>query len=170
MELRDALKHVSAEQFILDDILIRPIQNDDDLWYATVECRLKPGQEDFVNPAGFSIGRAYLKPLRNVPCVICKTDRTRIGYIVLQTWMTEAAYSWSYYLDTAYQGQGYGRKAARLAVQILTAADPNRQIKLAVESENEKAQRLYESIGFRRLPELDGSDLVYGFQKESTGK
>lgn len=163
MGLREALDHVPAEQFALQDIFIRPIQDDDDLWFATVECQPKPGQEEFVNPAGFSIGRAYLNPMGNVPCVICKADGQRIGYIVLRTWIPETAtaYSWSYYLDRRYQGQGFGRKAARLAVQILKAADASMPIKLSAETENRKAQRLYQSIGFRILKELDGDDLVF---------
>ncbi len=163
MKLKTALSKLQPDQFTLDDILIRPIRDDEDLWYAVVECRLKPEQENFVNPAGFSIGRAYLDPMNNVPCVICRADGQRIGYIVLRTWSTGAAYSWSYYLDREHQGQGFGEKAARLAVQILKAADPQMPIRLSTEAENPKAQRLYECIGFKKLDELDGDDWVYEF-------
>lgn len=161
MELRTALQKLNPEHFRTDDMFIRPIRGDEDLWYAVVECRLKPGQENFVNPAGFSIGRAYLDPANNVPCVICRADGQRIGYIVLRAWSTGAAYSWSYYLDRAYQGRGLGTKAARLAVQILKAADAEMPIRLSTEAENVKAHRLYESLGFKKLDELDGDDWVY---------
>lgn len=161
--LRDALAHMRAEQFTLEYIFIRPIRDDEDLWFATVECRLKPGQADFVNPAGFSIGRAYLNPEWNVPCVICRADGQRIGFLVFRQWIgASAAYDWSYYLDRQYQGQGFDKKAARLAVRILKAADPGTPIKLSVEASNEKAQTLYKSIGFTKLDEMDGDDLVFG--------
>ena len=61
-----------------------------------------------------------------------------------------------------YQGKGYGTQAARLAIQILKAANPNMPIKLATERSNAAAQRLYQSLGFEQLTELDGDDLVFG--------
>ena len=150
------------EIFSLGDLHIRMIQNDDDLWYATVECQLAPGQDEFVNPAGFSIGRAYLNPADNIPCIIWNGD-TRIGYIVLRRW-DGAANSWSYYLDKDQQGKGYGKTAAQLAVQILKATEPDMPIKLSTEAANEKAHRLYGSIGFRHLGEMDGDDLVFVYE------
>ena len=113
-------------------------------------------------PAGFSIGRAYLNPEDNIPCIIWKDD-TRIGYIVLRKWFCGNANSWSYYLDKDQQGNGYGKTAAQLAVQILKAADPETPIKLSAEPENKKAHRLYRSIGFRHEGELDGDDLVFEY-------
>lgn len=159
--LRESLAAVRRECYQLDDIFLRPIADDHDLWYATVECRLKPGQEDYVNPAGFSIGRAWLRPEDHLPCVICAEDGRRIGYLIFRNWFSGDACSWSYYLDAEEQGKGYGAKAARLAVQVLRAAVPETQIRLAVEADNLKAQKLYRSIGFRKLDEMDGDDLIF---------
>ena len=64
--------------------------------------------------------------------------------------------------DKDHQGKGYGTQAARLAIQILKAANPNMPIKLATERSNAAAQRLYQSLGFEQLTELDGDDLVFG--------
>ena len=162
MSIREKVRSLPEAAFSMDGIVIREIWDDDDLWYAVVECALAPGQEKLVNPAGFSIGRAWLYPEDNIPCVICLEGGERIGYIVLRRWLGDgAAYSWSYYLDKNWQGRGYGTKAARLAVQILKSADPEMPIKLSTEAENVKAQRLYQSIGFRKLDELDGEDLVF---------
>lgn len=158
----EALRSLPCSAWQAAQVRIKPIENDDDLWYATVECTLAPGQEEFVNPAGFSIGRAYLNPEDNLPCVICKADGTRIGYIVLRTWLGQGSgFNWSFYLDKEFQGLGYGKAAARLAVQILKAVDPKVPIKLSTEQDNLKAQRLYESIGFSKSDELDGDDLVF---------
>lgn len=141
-------------------ICIRPIRDDYDIWYATVECTLLPDQRENVNPAGFSLGRAYLHPENYLPCIIWK-DTTRIGFIVLCRWLDGSANSWSYYLDHNYQGQGYGKAAARLSINILKAAEPTMPIKIAAEQANKKAQSLYRSIGMQENGEMDGDDLVF---------
>ena len=144
-------------------LTIREVRDDGDLWFATAECALAPGQEELVNPAGFDIGRAYLNPADNVPCVICLEDGTRIGFIVFRMWLAAGtAYSWGYHLDRNWQGRGYGERAARLAIRFLKAMGGDMPIKLSAEVENTRAQRLYERIGFHRLDELDGDDLVFG--------
>ena len=111
-------------------------------------------------PAGFSIGRAWLNPEANIPCII-RRGSTRIGYIVLRKWTGDSATSWSYYLDKDWQGQGYGKTAARLAVTILKTTVPELPIKLSAEKDNMKAHRLYQSIGFLLSDETDGDDLVF---------
>ena len=162
--LKQSILALPPATFCRGDVSIRPIKDDYDLWYAVVECQLAPGQTDFVNPAGFSIGRAYLAPEHNLPCIIWLKDQ-RIGYIVFRSWHGSTATSWSYYLDQAYQGKGLGKIAAMLAVQILRAAAPELPIKLSTEANNEKAHRLYRSIGFRHYGEMDGDDLVFEYKE-----
>lgn len=157
--LKQRFDNLSPDVLSMDGISISPIRDDYDLWFATVECRLAPGQEEYVNPAGFSIGRAYLHPESNVPCIIRK-DGIRIGYIVLRNWNDNAT-SWSYYLDKEWQGQGYGKTAARLATKILKTVMPELPVKLSAEKDNMKAQNLYKSIGFLLSDEIDGDDLVF---------
>lgn len=162
MGLRSKLDALPKDLFCGGRVSIRPIADDDDLWYAVVECHLLPGQEDFVNPAGFSIGRAYLHPEDHYPCVILDGRGERIGYIVLREWLGDGeAYSWSYYLDGDSQGRGYGKAAAELAVKLLKAAAPDASIKLSTEQDNVRAQKLYQSVGFRLSDEMDGDDLVF---------
>lgn len=161
--LRDRLHALPDCLFTDGDITIRPIRDDCDLWYAAVECELLPEQWNYVNPAGFSIGRAYLHPESNVPCVILHGERP-IGYIVLREWLGGSGTSWSYYIDYREQGRGCGVAAAKLAVRILKAAVPDEPVKLSVERDNEKGQRLYEKIGFTLSDKLDGDDLVFIYE------
>lgn len=162
LSFSDQLKSLPKDAWVSETVSIRRIENDDDLWYAVVECKLDPEQEEYVNPAGFSIGRAYLAPQNNVPCVICKSNGERIGYIVLRKWLgKDADFNWSYYIDRNFQGLGYGKAAAKLAVKILKTVDPQMPIKLSTEVSNTKAQKLYCSIGFEKAEELDGDDLVF---------
>ncbi len=161
MSIRKDFFSLSPDVLCSERLFIRPINDDEDLWYATEECRLKDGQEELVNRAGFSIGRAYLNPEDNIPCVICKNTGERIGYIVFRKWFGSEAYSWSYYLDRDSQGKGFGREAAILAVRILKASAPDMPIKLSTEVANLKAKELYLSIGFSLSGEMDGDDIVY---------
>ena len=163
MGIRSALETVGKDLWSDTRISIRPLQTESDLIYAAYECQLDDRQKELVNPAWFSIGRAYLFREDNYPCIICNAQMTPIGFINLCKWLGEGdAYTWSYYIDRSQQGKGYGKSAAEAAVRLLKAADPDRPIKLATEKGNEKAQRLYRSLGFRLLPERDGEDIVFG--------
>ncbi len=65
-------------------------------------------------------------------------------------------------IDAGQQGKGHGKSAAALAVRLRKSAGGGKRIRLATEQENSKAQRLYVSLGFALLDELDGDDLVFG--------
>ena len=158
--LKDKIFNLPSQHFSLNEIRIRPIRDDYDLWFAAVECKPLPEQKEYVNPAGFSIGRAYLHPEENIPCIIWKED-VRIGYIVFRAWSDGSANSWSFYLDENFQGRGFGKTAAHLAVQILQTASPGTPIKLSTGQSNEKARRLYRSLGFYDTGEMDGNDPVF---------
>lgn len=163
MSLRTELENLPEAGWSNDAVFFRPVKTEADLIYAAYDCELEDTQKDLVNPAWFSIGRAYLSPENNYPCIICSREAEPIGFISLSKWLGSGdGYSWSYFLDRRQQGKGYGRKAAALAVSILKAAIPNKMIKLATEPCNEKAQNLYLSLGFVQLPELDGDDFVFG--------
>ena len=162
LTLHKSLDRLPPEAFQGDGISFRPIRTDADLSYAIFDCQLTEEQKELVNPAGFSIGRAYLHPERNYPCLIVNEADQPIGFINLDMWLGKGtAFNWSYYIDRDQQGRGYGRKAAQLAVRIFKSIDPGMSIKLSTEAENLKAQQLYQSLGFRKLDELDGDDLVF---------
>ena len=156
------IRDLSEDRRTLDNILIRPISDQEDLWYASQELLLTPEQREFVNPPGFSIGRAWLWPEKFLPCVICLENGTRIGFIVFSPWLANGeALTWGYMIDSRYQHRGYGTAAARLALRMLHTVCPDLPVKLAVEEDNRRAQALYASLGFVLLDEKDGSDLVY---------
>lgn len=163
MVLRTALETVEGGLWCCTRVHIKPLKTETDLVYAVCECRLSEEQKELVNPAWFSIGRAYLFREDHYPCIIYNEQMAPIGFMNLCKWLGKGdAFSWSYFIDKRYQGMGYGKAAARLAIQILKAADPAKPIKLATEKCNERAQRLYVSLGFKLLPELDGDDIVFG--------
>ena len=163
MGLRTVLAHVEGAVWSDELVCIKPIVTQSDLIYAIFDCNLTEEQIELVNPAGFSIGRAYLFREDNYPCIIYNEKSEPVGFISLCKWLGKGdAYSWSFFIDKDHQGRGYGKSAARTAVRILKAADPDKLIKLSTEKENMNAQRLYRLLGFSLLPELDGDDLVFG--------
>ncbi|MCE5234461.1 MAG: GNAT family N-acetyltransferase [Eubacteriales bacterium] len=162
MTFYEKISSIEPSLFSNEKIAVRRILDDYDLWFATVECMLDPKQQELVNPAGFSIGRAYLKPYDNYPCIICDEYGKRIGFINFCKWLADGeATTWSYYIDKNSQGSGYGKKVAETAVKILRAACPDLPIKLAVDIGNEKALIIYESLGFYDSGELDGDEHVF---------
>ncbi|MCM1026768.1 MAG: hypothetical protein NC432_10045 [Roseburia sp.] len=71
MNLRQRLSILLPDSFWEDNrLFFREINSDDDLALAVCELTLPPEQQAFVNPAGFSIGRAYLFPDDNIPYLI----------------------------------------------------------------------------------------------------
>jgi len=161
VSLRSELIGLDSHLWEDELVRLRPISCEKDIIYATIDCALKDGQQELVNPAWFSICRAYLSPEDNYPCLICTNNGEPIGFISLCKWLGDGdAYSWSFFIDASHQGKGYGRHAALVAVRLLKSAS-GKAIKLATEEDNGAAQHLYESLGFKLLPERDGDDLVY---------
>ncbi len=163
MSLKTVLDALPPQQWGNETVYFRKITTEAELIYAAYDCRLTDEQKDLVNPAWFSIGRAYLAPDDHYPCIIYNSEDEKIGFICLSKWLGEGdALSWSFFLDQTEQGKGYGRAAARLAIAILQSVSGGKMIKVATEPSNEKAQRLYRSFGLDQLDELDGDDLVFG--------
>ena len=163
MSLRTDLEKLAAEHWQNEHVKIKPLSTMEDVIYAGYDCQLTDGQKELVNPFWFSMGRAYLFREDNYPCLICNEADAPIGFIMFGKWLAEGdAYSWSFFLDKDQHGKGYGKQAAQLAMHILKTANPSMDIKLASEVKNTWAQKLYTSLGFVQLPEMDGDDLVFG--------
>ena len=163
MSLRANLEKLSDKHWQDAHIKISPLTTESDLIYAAYDCQLTEEQKELVNPAWFSIGRAYLFREDNYPCIIYNECNEPVGFINLSKWLGSGdAYSWSYFIDRKHQRRGYGTYAAKLAIGILKAANPGKQIKLATEVSNTTAQALYLSLGFEKLGEMDGDDIVFG--------
>lgn len=156
-------KEIDYKSILSNDVLyFKPVTSEEDLIYCCFECELKDDQKDLVNPPFFSIARAYLKPDNVYPFIIYDKLDNKVGFICLLKWLGKGdAFSFSFLIDKNHQRKGYGTNSIKLAIDILKTIDDNKQIKIAVEKVNEKAQKLYESLGFKKLDELDGDDLVY---------
>ena len=159
----DRLSSLPNSSFSNETVLFRHIESEADLAYAIFGCKLPEEQQGLVTPASYSIGRAYIHPMDNYPCIICTLEGRPIGFINLLRWLgIGTGVTWSIYIDEEEQGKGYGKAAARLATQILKTTFPEETLKLSVVEANTRARALYLSLGFQLLDELDINDLVYG--------
>lgn len=177
MNFRQRLHDLPKNRFADNGgIFLKEITSEDDLAIAIFDLSLSPEQQAMVNPAGFSIGRAYLFPENNVPYLIYATEDGRkipVGFILLRFNCPDDEISsdclsantpsttWSYFISEEYQGNGYGVKAARLALNLLSEAASEYTVKLSTEQENKKAQKLYTKLGFKLSEEKDGDDLIF---------
>ena len=162
MSLRSDLKKLSPEDWRNERIKFRPLLTEDNLIYAACDCQLTEEQQERVNPAWFSIERAYLFPEASLPCLIENEQSEPIGFLNLCQWSAESdTSSRSCFIGRRHQKKDCGKAAAQLALHILKTAAPEKPIKLATEAQNLPAQSLYVSLGFQKLPEMDGDDLVF---------
>ena len=107
MSLREELEQLSNEHWQNEQVQIRPVLTQHDLIYAACGCQLTEEQKEFVNPACFSIGRAYLSREDNYPCIIYNERNEPIGFISLLKWLGKGdAYSMEllYRLPSAAKG------------------------------------------------------------------
>ena len=160
------IKEVDYKKVLSNDLVyLKPVLTDDDLRYCFLDFELEDDQVDLVNPPYISISRAYISPYDYHPFIICSKDDKMIGFICLNKWIPKKdAFSFSLAIDKHYQKKGYGKSSIKLAIEILQTINPNFAIKIATEVTNEKAQKLYESLGFKKLNELDGNDLVFAYR------
>ena len=162
MTFRDKICSLNAGAFSNEKVSIKPLADERDLIYACYECRLAKDQEDLVSPMWFTMGKAYLHPENNYPCIIYNEKEERIGFINLCACVgVDEASGWSYFIDEKYQGKGYGKGVAFLAISILKEAFANIPIRLSSEQRNARAQHIYSSLGFIKLDELDGDDFIF---------
>ena len=104
MSLRSDLKKLSPEDWRNERIKLRPLLTEDNLIYAACDCQLTEEQQERVNPAWFSIERAYLFPEASLPCLIENEQSEPIGFLNLCQWSAESdTSSWSCFIGRRHQ-------------------------------------------------------------------
>ncbi len=91
-----------------------------------------------------------------------------IGYDTDQEWedcpsIAKGNYSiWRYMIDHRYQGNGYGKKGLKLALDFIQTSPCGKAeyCWLSYEPENTVAHALYQSLGFEENGEKDGNEIV----------
>ena len=122
-------------------------------WRRALEVRTAPGQLKFVadhEPVALVIlAKCYLRPgdLEWEPFGIYADD-SMVGIVAL-AWSGEACEIYHLVIDRAHQGRGLGKAAMQMIVEWVRRERPAcRSLRLTLHPENERARRLYTSVGF----------------------
>ncbi len=148
--------------------------NGGNIW-DLLKLRVAEAQKNYVAPNELSIIEAYVAITGNghaFPFGIYDDD-TAVGFLMVgfdaDDYWTDAPeiakgnYNlWRLMIDEAYQGQGFGKEAVRLALEFIKTlpCGDAEYCWLSYESENEAARRLYSSFGFEETGDMDGDELI----------
>jgi diamine N-acetyltransferase len=151
-----------------------------DNWRAALALGVTPDQQRFVADyapiAALGLAKAYIRPggLIWLPLTISARDErlpdgALVGFVMLAYASDEADVCWIYhfFIDARYQGRGYARAALRALLALIRERLPRcSTIQLTVHAENERAQRLYRSAGFRATGGLIDGEPLYSLRRE----
>jgi diamine N-acetyltransferase len=120
---------------------------------ACVKLDVREDQKSFVAPNVYSIAQSRVEPTYTPQAVYAGAEL--VGF-VMYGYDTDERCHWiaRMMIDQRHQGKGYGRAAMTEVIRRLRTDPACREIGLSVEPENETAQRLYESLGFRKTGEM----------------
>ena len=143
-----------------------------DNFEAIINLHVNKEQRDFVASNKDSIVHACIRMIdegkRVFPFGIY-LDKKPVGFIMVtydvgeddgeepsaEWFLRNSYFIWRFMIDKRYQGNGYGREAMRLVLEFIRTfpAGAAKYCWLSYEPTNERAKKLYQSFGFRELPE-----------------
>lgn len=140
-----------------------------DNWRATLDLAVFPEQQQFIAEyvpiAAIALAKAYIRPggLVWIPYAFYG-GREMVGFTELAHEPASLDNYWifHFFIDHRYQGQGFGKQAIRLLLQFIHEHHPQCQvIQLTVHPENERAKRIYTSVGFQPTGATFSGEPVY---------
>lgn len=128
-------------------------------WLDAIKLETAEAQRGFVASNLFSIAQAHFYPTWE-PLAIYHDD-AMVGFLMYGQDETDGSY-WVIRLmiDQAHQGKGYGRAAMQAIIAQLGERADCEAIYISCAPENEVAQRLYESLGFRKTGAIEDGEIV----------
>lgn len=106
-------------------------------------------QKSYVSSIAYSLAQAYVYRDTAFPFAIY-TDEILVGFIMMGYYKEKKQYTlWKLLIDRKHQNKGYGKDAAQKGITYLTDTFGAKEIYVGVSSENDRAKRLYTSIGFK---------------------
>ena len=122
--------------------------------------RVSDAQKDFVPTVTEALAQAWVYRDTAYPFAVYASGEP-VGFIMLGYYTEKDQYTvWKFLIDSKYQRKGYGRQALALAVAWLRENFHVREVFLGCRRENHAAEKLYETVGFRRT----GFETETGFE------
>ena len=133
-------------------------------WLEAIGLEVYLEQKDFVAPNAVSLAEAYVQPdgLGLQPLAIY-LDGTLIGFAMYGRHPERERAQWiqRFMIDQRYQGQGHGKAAMRLLIELLRSKDDCQEIGLCVNPDNAAALGFYRSFGFVDTGRVHEGELIY---------
>lgn len=144
-------------------------------WRAALTLAVHPEQQRFVSEhtpiAAIALAKAYVRPGgRTWLPYLFYADEQPIGMVMLAYAPGSSDRYWLYhfFIDRAYQGRGLSKPALIGFMALVRAQHPAcRQFNLTVHPDNDRAQRLYTSVGFTPTGEEVDGEPVYMLRSTS---
>jgi diamine N-acetyltransferase len=142
---------------------------DESNWRAAIDLSVLPDQLRFVADsqpiAALALAKAYIRPggLSWLPFAIF-LDNQMIGFVMLTLDPVHQSDPWIYhfFIDYRFQGKGLGRDALQSLIELVQNTAPTATgICLRVNPDNQVAQHLYLSAGFKPTGEILRNEPVY---------
>ena len=114
-----------------------------------LKLQVSEAQKTYVAGSAVLLARAYAyREWRSCAFVVCD-DETPVGMGLYYDFPERNAYDFSqFFIDERYQGKGYGKAAAKTALEAMKQDGKYDKTVLCYIEGDEAARRLYESIGF----------------------
>lgn len=151
----------------MPEITMREVTREN--WQEALSLAVHPAQQhfvaDYVPVAAIALAKAYIRPggLVWTPYAFY-ADTTMVGFTELAYEPGSAENYWffHFFIDSHYQGQGYGKQALQTLLQFIKEQFVEcRAIYITVHPENERAIRLYTAAGFQATGEERWGEAVY---------
>lgn len=150
-----------------DDLTIREVTREN--WQAALRLAVHPDQQrfiaDIVPIAVIALAKAYIRPRGWLwlPYVFyAGTEMIGFTELAYEPESSDNFWIFHFFIDRAYQGQGYGKQALLLFLDFIKQQHPHcRSIRLTVHPENVRAQRLYSGAGFEPTGDSLEGEPVY---------
>lgn len=151
----------------MPEITMREVTRDN--WQEALNLAVFPEQQhfvaDYVPVAAIALAKAYIRPggLVWTPYAFYM-NTTMVGFTELayEPGSTENYWFFHFFIDSHYQGQGYGKQTLQTLLQFIKARFVEcHTIYITVHPENERAIRLYTAAGFQATGEERWGESVY---------
>jgi len=150
-----------------DELTIREVTREN--WQAALRLAVHPDQQRFISDvvpiAAIALAKAYIRPggWLWLPYVFyAGTEMIGFTELAYEPESSDNFWIFHFFIDAAYQGQGYGKRALLLFLDFIKRRHPHcRSIHLTVHPENVRAQHLYSGAGFQPTGDSLEGEPVY---------
>jgi len=132
---------------------------DNDTFHECIKLKVGDDQQGFVASNMFSLAEAYADGVSNARAIYA--DEQIVGFIMYDFAPKESrGYITRLMVDAAHQGNGHGRAAMQQVIDLFKGNPDCREIYTSVVPKNERAKKLYISLGFKLTGEVDDGEEV----------